>query len=430
MPRPHATRQFAAVTLAALVALSACSNDESTSASSAQLAAAEQEGVATSTTAHPDDGALVIGAILPRSGGAADLGSSMSDALAVGLAEINAAGGVNGGPVRLITAEEGTNAATAALAVQSLAPRVDAIIGPTSSLNTLGTLSTAVDAGVLTCSPTASALALDQFPSNGLFFRTIPSDSLQAAAIASVVEASGSSTAVVVYIDDGYGRPFGAATAEAITALGTTVAANVAFTANAESIAGAVQEVLAQQPEVVAVIADAVTGPAIISAIDEAAESRLTYVVNDAIRRPAATAQPFGAGLASRVSGVSPVAYANSPGFTAALLAVDPDATGLYAHNAYDCLTIIALAAQSTGSNQPLDMAGALSAVTSSGSGCTMFSDCHAAIADGRNINYNGPSGNLAIDSNGNVVAANFERFTFDSTGRDVAADIVAIGVG
>ena len=48
---------------------------------------------ATSTTLHPDDGALVIGAILPRSGGAADLGSSMSDALAVGVAEINAAGG-------------------------------------------------------------------------------------------------------------------------------------------------------------------------------------------------------------------------------------------------------------------------------------------------------------------------------------------------
>ena len=385
---------------------------------------------ATSTTVHPDDGALVIGAILPRSGSAADLGSSMTDALAVGIAEINAAGGINGGPVRLITAEEGTNLATAGLAVQSLAPRVDAIIGPTSSLNTLGTLGGAVESGVLTCSPTATALALDTFPDDGLFFRTIPSDSLQAAAIAKVVEGSGSSTAVVVYLDDGYGRPFGEATEDAIAALGTDVAATIGFSATEESIAAAVTATLAAQPETVAVIADGVTGPAIINAIDAASETRLSYVVNDAIRRPAPSAQTFNPGLARRVSGVSPVAYADSPPFTQALLNVNPDATGLYAHNAYDCLAIIALAAHAAGSNQPTEIAGAINSVTSSGSGCSMFADCNELITDGRNINYNGPSGNLSIDLNGNVVAANFEKFKFESSGRDVADGIIAIGVG
>ena len=323
---------------------------------------------ATSTTTHPDDGSLVIGAILPRGGSAADLGASMGDALAVGIAEINAAGGINGGPVRLITEEEGTNLATTELAVQSLAPRVDAIIGPTSSLNTLGVLSGAVEAGVLTCSPTASALALDNFPDQGLFFRTIPSDSLQASAIAKVVEASGSSTAVVVYLDDGYGRPFGEAAGTAIAALGTKVAATVAFTPNEESIAEAVTEVLANQAEVVAVIADDVTGPAIINAIDAAAVTRLTYVVNDAIRRPAPSSQPFSPGLALRISGVSPIAYADSAAFTQSLRSVDPNSTGLYAHNAYDCLSIIALAAHAAGSNQPTDIAGAINSVTTSGS--------------------------------------------------------------
>lgn len=385
---------------------------------------------ATSTTTHPDDGALVIGAILPRSGSAADLGSSMSDALAVGVAEINAAGGVNGVPVRLISTEEGTNPATAELAVQSLAPRVDAIIGPTSSLNTLGTLSGAVDAGVLTCSPTATALALDSFPDDGLFFRTIPSDSLQAAAIAKLVEASGSSTAVVVYLDDGYGRPFGAATEEAIAALGTEVTATIGFTANEESISAAVKEVLENEPEVVAVIADGVTGPAIINAIETEAQTGFAYVVNDAMRRPAPSAQPFSPELALRVSGVSPLAYANSPTFTQALLSVNPNATGLYAHNAYDCLTVIALAAHAAGSNQPADIAGEINSVTSSGSDCAMFQECNALLSDGRNINYNGPSGNLSIDANGNVVAANFEKFKFESNGRDVSDGIVAIGVG
>ena len=143
MPLTLSLRRRSATVVLCLAFAAACSDAGQGGADTVDTVAA------TSTTAHPDDGALVIGAILPRSGSAADLGSSMSDALAVGSAELNAAGGINGGPVRLITAEEGSNLATAGLAVQSLAPRVDAIIGPTSSLNTLGTLGGAVDSGAL-----------------------------------------------------------------------------------------------------------------------------------------------------------------------------------------------------------------------------------------------------------------------------------------
>jgi branched-chain amino acid transport system substrate-binding protein len=408
-----------------MVALVACTGD------GAALPSASETAEATTTTARRDDGGLVIGAILPSSGSAAELGASMSDALAVALAEINGSGGINGRPVRLISREEGNNPATAGLAVQDLLQLgVDAIIGPTSSTNVLGTLGAAVEAGVLTCSPTASALALDEFPDNGLFFRTVPSDSLEAVAIAGVVEASGSRTATVVYFDDDYGRPFAEAAQAAMTALGTNVSATVAFTAQEDSISAAVEEVLSNQPDVVAVIADGTAGPAIINALDAASTSRLTFVVNDAVRRPAASSKPFTAGLARRVVGVSPLAYAHSAGFTAALAAVDATSTGLYAHNAYDCLNIIALAALASGSSQPADIAGSISAVTNSGTECTMFDDCNAALSEDRNINYNGPTGNLEIDDNGNVVAADFERFTFDESGRDVADGEISVGDG
>ncbi|MGB8857671.1 MAG: ABC transporter substrate-binding protein, partial [Ilumatobacteraceae bacterium] len=378
-PRSH-LRLLAASTL---LVLAACNDDGGSDP------ATTVSVVATTTTGHLDDGALVVGAVLPSSGGAADIGASMSDGLAVALAEINGSGGINGRQVRLIVREEGENPATAGLAVQDLAQLgVDAIIGPTSSTNVLGTLGRAVDAGVLTCSPTASALALDDFPDDGLFFRTIPSDTLQATAIAGLVEASGSSTATVVYLDDDYGRPFAAATQAAITAQGTKVTGTVGFTPSEGSITAAVESVLANRPDVIAVIADGTTGPAIINAIDAANDSKVTFVVNDAIRRPAASAQPFAAGLATRVVGVSPLAYAQSAAFTDALRAVDPEATGLYAHNAYDCLNIVALAAAAAGSNQPADIAAAIPAVTSSGTGCTMFDDCNAALAEGRNIDY------------------------------------------
>ena len=68
----------------------------------------------------------------------------------------------------------------------------------------------------MACSPTASASLLDNFPDNGLFFRTIPSDSLQAIAIVEAVNQTGANTATVAYIDDDYGQLFAESIGEAL----------------------------------------------------------------------------------------------------------------------------------------------------------------------------------------------------------------------
>ena len=123
-----------------------------------------------------------------RTGANTELGTSIRTGVQLALDDVNAAGGVNGHAVNVVQRDEGDNPAATALAVQDLIQLgADAIIGPTSSVDVLGTLRTTVRAGILSCSPTATALALDAFPSDGLFFRTIPSDSLQAAAIARTV---------------------------------------------------------------------------------------------------------------------------------------------------------------------------------------------------------------------------------------------------
>jgi branched-chain amino acid transport system substrate-binding protein len=412
--------------IAAVAALAACSNDGTAATTTSAVQSAP------TTTERVDDGTLVVGAVLPNSGIGAELGGSMRTALAAALAEINANGGIDGTPVRLITLEEGEDAATAGLAVQQLVQRnVDAIIGPTSSLVTLGTLAATVDAGVLTCSPTATALSLDDFPDDGLLLRTIPSDSLQARAIAEEVEASGRSSALVVYIDDAYGRPFAQATQQAIIANGGQVLQSVGFLPTEDSIADAVDAIIAADPGVVAVIADGTSGPAIINALDAADPTgRLAYVVNDAQRRPSASAQTFDRSLNARIVGVSPLPFAGNAAFQAELEAVDPAATGLFAHNAYDCLVLIALAAQSSGTTQPRTLSAAVSALSTNGTSCSTFTACSAALVEGSNINYDGPTGTMAIDLSGNMSRAEFERFEFDDNGRDIAAGSVVVGSG
>ncbi|MBI4885037.1 MAG: ABC transporter substrate-binding protein [Actinobacteria bacterium] len=391
--------------------------------------AGTDSAVSTSTTVRPDDGMLLVGAILPRNGSAAELGLSMSDALSLALTEINDAGGVGGSPVRLIEREEGDNPATASVAMVDLVQAgVDAIIGPTSSINTLATLGTAVDAGILTCSPTASALALDAFPDDGLFLRTIASDTLQAEALASLVESSGTSSAVVVYIDDNYGRPFAEAARLGVLAKGTSVEAMVGFTANEGSVGSAVEAVVAADTDVVVVIADSTTGPAIIAAIDDASDNAPTFIVNDAIRRPATSTQPFGRSLASRIQGVSPLAYPSSESFMNSLHALDPATTALFAHNAYDCLNVIALAAQAAASGRPSDIARQVATITDGGTVCNSFPGCEQARIAGRNIDYSGPGRDLTLGPDGDVLTAVFERFTFDATGRDIGDGFVTVG--
>jgi len=392
-------------------------------------ASVDETIVATTTTVRPDDGVLLIGAILPRNGVAAELGSSISDALVLAVSEINAAGGVGGMPVRVVEREEGDNEATASLAVLELIELgVDAIIGPTSSTNTLATLGAAVDAGVLTCSPTATALALDSFPDNGLFIRTIASDSLQAEALASLVESSGTSSAVVVYIDDNYGRPFAQEARLAMLAGGTSVTAMVGFTASEDSMATAVTAVVTTQAEVVVVIADGTTGPEIISAIDDASDLSPTFVVNDALRRPATSAQPFGRSLITRIEGVSPLAYPTAESFIESLRDINPAATGLFAQNGYDCLNAIAIAALTADSDQPAAIARQIPIVTDQGTPCNNFAACAESFAAGRQIDYSGPGRDLTIGPDGEVLTAFFERFTFDADGRDISAGVVTVG--
>ena len=177
------------------------------------------QAVGTTTIPAPDrsDGTLTIGLLLPSSN--PTLGQGLIDAANIAVDRINDAGGVLGRNIRVVEQDEGLGDGTAAASIAALiesTPSVDAVIGPSSSLVALSQLDTLVAAGIPSCSPTATALALDDFPDERLFFRTVPSDSLQAVAAADLAERTGVQDVAVVYIDDAYGRPFAAAVEDAL----------------------------------------------------------------------------------------------------------------------------------------------------------------------------------------------------------------------
>ena len=119
-------------------------------------------------------------------------------------------------PCSWSTPSEGTTIDEARAGIDKLLvdSNVDAVIGPASSLVALEVLDELMAAGVVVCSPTATALSLNDYPDRDLFFRTVPSDSLSAQAMAVYAGNTGVDSYAVVYLDDQFGRPFAQQTIE------------------------------------------------------------------------------------------------------------------------------------------------------------------------------------------------------------------------
>ncbi|MDQ3737820.1 MAG: ABC transporter substrate-binding protein, partial [Actinomycetota bacterium] len=339
----------------------------------------------TSTSPQPDgddDGQLTIGFLLPSADDSA-VGEGVNTAARQAVDQINEAGGVIGRRVRVVVADEGTSSADTQRGYQELADAgVDAVIGPTSSLTALSDLDTIISDGVLACSPTASALALDDFPDNGLFFRTVPSDSLQAVAIAELAEGTGAQDASIVYIDDAYGRGLAQAVTEELGARTITVSrtgvAPVEGSLSAEALS-----LVTGDADVAIVLGDDIRGPRVLTAMGDAIreDPELTVpdvIVNDAMRQPDApeVMADLPGVLRTSLQGVSPMATPT--------LGSEP--AGLFGTNAYDCVTIVALAAEQAQSDRPVEIAAEMHGVSSGGSVCRRYETCRDLIGAGRNI--------------------------------------------
>jgi branched-chain amino acid transport system substrate-binding protein len=369
------------------------------------------------------DGRLVIGILLPTSNTL--LGAPMVAAAELAIERINAAGGVLGRRVRGIVADEGSTAGSAATAIQSLLDDdVDAIVGPGSSTVALGTLDQIVSAGVVTCSPTASAIALDEYPDDNLFFRTIPSDSLQARAITEVADQTGAPQAAIVHVDDAYGRDFAAAVQSSMEDGSISVVETIGFTGRDDDLTDKAQQLVDSGAPVAVLLAGDDDGTRFLEALDEVDSDGLaTVLVNDALRNPSTP---------ERIANLAPQLRRAIVGLAPEAVSKDPnepfDPPGLFATNAYDCVNLVALAAVRAESDAPGDIAAEIPSVSSRGLVCRTFAACVGAIDDDRQIDYNGPTGLTEIGRNGDTSRAVFDRFIFNADGEDVFDRTITVG--
>jgi peptidoglycan hydrolase-like protein with peptidoglycan-binding domain len=93
---------------------------------------------------------------------------------------------------------------------------------------------------------------------------------------------------------------------------------------------------------------------------------------------------------------------------------------------AYDCAVMLSLATATVDAGDADDLAQAMIDVTGDGVTCTTYEDCLEKLNAGDNINYDGVSGKIQLDENGDPT---FARFTTASLEGGVVADIESTDV-
>lgn len=420
----RANRHTAVWAVALAVVVTSCTGDDGAtepSASAVEVATSFDGPLADPVGAQ--DGVLRIGLLLPETGAGAQLGTGLRIAAQRAVEEINVSGGVNGRAIELVHADEGESPASATSAASTLLEDgVDAIVGPASSNLTLATLGEIVDAGVVACSPTATAMSLDRYPDDGLFFRTIASDRLLAAAIADVAGQTGANTATLMYLDDDYGRPLGQLAGGLLEAGGVELVDQIPFTREDSSYTDEVTQVVnGPDAGVLILVADPESGARVLSAIGASvlAEDPPNIVVNGPMRHPvpADAIANLPDDVREQVQGVAQLARPTD---------ADVEPVGPFATNAFDCVNLIALAALQAGSAAASDFADQIAPVSYQGGVCTTFAACATLIGDGRNVDYNGPNGSVEV-VDGETTRGRFDVFGFDEAGVDTSQRSIII---
>ncbi len=201
---------------------------------------------------------LVVGTLLPETGDLAFLGPPEVAGAQLAVNEINAAGGVLGQDVRLVTGDSGD--ATTDTATQTvdrlLQDNVNVIVGAASSTVSLNVIDRITAAGVMQISPANTSDQFTTYDDNGLYFRTAPPDVLQARALADLLAQDGNNTVGILARNDSYGNGLAEATRENLLAGGLSEdqVVNVIYDPNAANFTAEVQQMVDLGPDGIVVI--------------------------------------------------------------------------------------------------------------------------------------------------------------------------------
>ncbi|MEV0625734.1 ABC transporter substrate-binding protein [Nonomuraea wenchangensis] len=396
-----------AVAAAASLALTACGGSGDDTAAPQQTASSAAPA-SSAPAATQGDGTLTLGTVLPQTGSLAFLGPPEFAAVDLAVKEINEAGGVLGKPVKAIHTDSGDT--TTNIASQSvdklLGQKADAIIGAASSSVSESIIDKITGAGVVQFSPANTSDKFTTVNDQGLYFRTAPPDKLQGRVLGDLVVADGNDTVGILAMQDSYGSGLADQIAKTAEEGGSTVVERVDYDPKAAEFSADVTKIKAKNPKAVVLIGFEETSKVIQELVKQGltADKVKWYMVDGNMSNTNYLKMPKG--TLKGVKGTIPGAEAPDA-FRERLLTVDKELEDYtYAAESYDAAVLIALAAEAAQDDSGRSIAAKLAEVSKGGEKCKSFKECADLLKAGKDIDYEGLSGPIEFDDNGDPAVA------------------------
>lgn len=374
------------------------------------------------TTASPSaaraaDGVLTVGTVLPQTGNLAFLGPPEFAGVDLAAAEIGESDFEF--DIKVIHKDSGdldTDVATQS-AGELIDANADIVVGAASSGVSFTFIDQLIAAGVVQISPANTSPDFSKYADDGWYWRTAPSDVLQGRVLGNLMVGDGAEKIGIIYINDPYGTGLEENATIAIENAGGEVTASVPYNTGDTQFTSIVNEVLASGPDAIAVIAFSETASIIPELVNtQGFASDKVYFVDGNL----SNSYEFPEGTLEGAKGTLPGNFAPEE-FRKRLLEIDPALTDFsYSAEAYDAVIVSALAAAQGGSDDPTTIRDNLQAVSEGGTKCTVFADCLVLIANGEDIDYDGASGPITFDKNGDPTEAYIGIYQYEANNRYV----------
>lgn len=424
------TAAVAALTLAA----AACGDDADEPTDDPVEEPAEDDDAAADDDEEPaddeelqaaeSDGMLRIGYVLPESGPLEFLGPPQIESLRLAVEEINDAGGVLGEEVEVLSGDEAGDTAVASEEASRLVNEgVDVIIGAAASGMSLAFVDAVTSAGVLQCSGSNTAPTFSDNDYNGLYTRTAPTDALQGPVLAEAIIEDGNSSVALLARADDYGQGLLDATEAALEEAGADIVFTDTYDAEAQTFSAEVDAVASANPDAVALISFEEGGQILATMIEAGLGPQDIAIYGADGTAGGDFVQAVDPNDPSVVEGMRGTRPGGSP--DSEFVERYEEGTGLtdttFAANVYDCVNIIAIAAEIAQSDVGEDIVAEMEGVTAEGgTECNDFASCKEAIDAGDDVTYQPASGSvLTATSTGNLEpeSGTYEIWEFNADG-------------
>ena len=366
-----------------------------------------------------------IGVLYAETGDLGIYGKPETDAMKLAVKEVNENGGVLGGKrLNLIIKDTETSEVTAVEKAHELVNlhKVPVIIGTSGSGPCMAIIDYTTSNDVLLISPAVTSPEFTTYPDNDLFFRTCPSDELQGIAMARLAVKQGYKTASTLVIWNSYGIGFEESFTKAFKAHRGKVLESVKYDPKATTFDSVVEKAVVGNPDVVVLCAYPKTGSAILkTAYEKGYMENIDWLLSEGLMDDT-LAEMVGKdkagnyivaglkGTAPDLRVVGPAYEAFKQNYTAEYGREPAEGYCPFCPNSYDAVAVVALAIE----NLEAGDASSGTAIRDSlkevarppGTKVADIGEALRLIREGWNIDYQGASGGLNFDANGDVTGS------------------------